>query len=644
MDKSAIIDEILRKWTLESPSGIIDPNKVSTFLSTVEAISPQKNPAVPPVVDINISELKGKWLNFLKKFVLWENKFVAMNKSGDYGTPLKETWPLYYTFKDNGKDYYSVPKNLVKEWYNLVNDVIGKEIDSFDIKAHGYKFTEERSFKNLITLFKERIAEVKKATGENNNATLYHIFNKIPTGFIHNSIIEIRDEIVKNEETDEKMKSPTFDIILLYDNLNFNVLKKCISASKANNNEFCLIDAIYKGELQGHFALVSLKLGKARFGGSKTSLRNIFTDDKTGKDGKDVTLNESIVSNIASSINNCYKNVASGIKSVFDTIKKSWDGFKDDIIKFSRNIESIFSSEYKFYDEVDTTYPEIRKLMDMIEKKNEEVTSNHDFIFDPNIIDSKTKKPIIDPKTNQPKQGLFRQGVMLYRDKCKGDIDSVIANYNEIKSKETLLNSVGIDLNIEEITAFIALAETYKTEIVKVYESIKDKDVIPVDDVYFITAFGTNLESIEMLKTFINKITNATVDIKKIRMNYLNIVRILASTAMYGSMRKLPLIKIEDEKIKKLGDKKNYEEKTFTKDIKNSSLKLGLIKIKKSTKTEKNHLIIIFNMFLGLDYTENSLEPLYGEVEMRRNKLIRFGNKVEIAHIKTEKQVFGTTL
>ena len=642
MDKSAIIDEILRKWTLESPSGIIDPNKVSTFLSTVEAISPQKNPAVPPVVDINISELKGKWLNFLKKFVLWENKFVAMNKSGDYGTPLKETWPLYYTFKDNGKDYYSVPKNLVKEWYNLVNDVIGKEIDSFDIKAHGYKFTEERSFKNLITLFKERIAEVKKATGENNNATLYHIFNKTPTGFIHESIKEIRDEIVKNEKITEKMKSPTFDIILLYDNLNFNVLKKCISTSKANTDEFCLIDAIYKGKLQGHFALVSLKLGKARFGGSKKALMNIFNG------GKIVTLNEGIVSNIASSINNCYKNVASGIKSVFDNIKKSWDGLKDDIIKFSRNIESIFSSGYKLYDEVDATYPEIRELMGMIEKINEatkkkEVTKEKEATKEKDETEEKDEF-IYDPPIKNSTQGPFRNSFMLYRDKCGKDIEFAIESYNLIKSKEALLNSAGIDLNIDEIDKFVALIKTYKTEIVNVYNQIQGLEKIPKKDVYFITAFGSNLESVELLKKFINRISETTVDIKTIRMNYLSIVKVLAVTATYGSMSKFPLIKIEKEKIKKLGDKKNYEEKTFTKDIEDSVLKLGLIKIKQSTQTERRHLVIVFNMFLGLDYTETSLEPIYGELELRRDKETSFVTKVEISHVKTKEQVFGTKL
>lgn len=634
MDNLELIDKILSKWGLKSESGIIDLNDLKTFnavLKECDIPESRQTELYESFLKVDLNEITtndvyvNDVIKLARDYTEWEERFEIVNKDGGEGEHLKESWPIYYIFRNSGNDYYPESKKVIENWYLLIErnkKIIGK-LDRILSQPDAKLKLESRY--DIIIRFLNRKKYVENATGESTNGTLNNIPN-FPnsnlSGFIHGKVDRIQNAIQSLEHGDGK--APTFDVVLLYNGLTFDGLGTNIQNTKISKEDSCLIDVLNNNQaLEGKFALVSLKLGVGRVGGVKSALVNIFPKNEG-------ILNEGIVSHIAASINNFYKSFASGVNGVSEKIKHAWDNLRVDISKFAKNMEFIFANGYKYYEIADAKYPELTNLVNQIDAIDESSgPCGQGFIYDP-------AKAKTDPR------GPFRKNFKKYETTCRIDINSALQNISNILNKKQALESAGIVLNLIELEQFKNISNKYVRDISTTYTKIENMECIPRKDVDFITAFDANIKSIEMINLLLNKITENTTDSSKIKKNYLDISRFLSSAAIYGSNENFPLIKIEKGIIKKLGNKKTYEEKTFIADI-DTNFKLGMLKIQrpeKSDDVESKHLVIIFFIFFGIDADNEKPVPIYVKMELRRNKESQFGNKVELAKTFPYDKVF----
>jgi predicted nuclease with TOPRIM domain len=610
-------------------------------------------------IEIKLKDLQEKMMEVLTVIPL------------PFSQPLRETFPLYKIFGENG-DYYPKEKETILKWKNL-SEEIEKLITSIR-QLNDSRVVSQIEKSKLYQNYADVKTRIELASGT--SVTLLNVSSTKPTGFIHQDIKKFYEFFNKsNYASKDKKKENTADIVLLY-NCSITEIQTALTDNNVSGDSESLCEITGTGK---KFAMVSLKAGgdsyrigrmkgafdilpdKLSFSGTPAqrekyyqwltsqqpqekpeekdprsvfsggapvfpqneSVNSIFNEIFIGK----TLLNEiEFISSLKSSLNR----IVSKIGDLSVELKKGWSDFvqkiKNTIIRIFGNIEQKANEDLRY---VRSQYSTLFNSWDMIEKEigilSEAREEDVELV---KITDSLTKNV-----------NIFVQQINRINPNSLFDV---------INEKVKLIENKNLFV-VEFRGTTPEDVKQVKDASIKVYNDYFNPSTrgdVPLNKGAFrpMNIFNSNIAAIKFYEKFIERFVNVGNE-AQIKKEFVQFASQISAEAIFGNNESLPLIIFNGKTINRMGTKIDFSSgKKLIDANENKNFRLSKFEVSKN-KDGTYFVVYLYIIFDIREEEENGkveVKPFYSAIELRNERGSKFSFKTEIHRTNlNEKDVFN---
>lgn len=566
-----------------------------------------------------------------------------------FSQPLRESFPLYRIFGENG-DYYPKEKETILKWIKLSEEIekLLQNIQSLNDAGATKLVEKSRLYQNYADV-KSRI-ELASGT----SVTLANVYSSKPSGFIHQDIKKFYDAFNKSGyASKDKKKENTADVVLLY-NCSISEVESALKDKNVSALDDSLCEITGTGK---KFAMVSLKAGgdsyrigrmkgafdilpdKASFSGTPAQrekyyqwLQSLKQDEKPEIEdprkvfsggapifeeiyiGKTLLTEIEFISSLKSSLNR----IASKIGDVSAELVKGWTDFtqkiKNIIVKIFGNIEQ------KCQD--DLTY----------------ARSRHSSLF--NTWDAIEKEIGVLQEARESDEELVKM-----TDSLKKNVTIFVQQINRIQP-ESLFSTINEKVKlIDNKNLFMVELNGVTAEDVKEvrnaslkvyndYFNPSTKGDVPLNKGAFrpMNIFNSNIAAITFYEKFIDRFINVGNE-TQIKKEFIQFASQISAEAIFGNNDTLPLIVFNGKTINRMGTKNEFSSGKKLIDA-NENKNFRLSKFQVSKNKEGTYFVVYLYIIFDIREEEESgkveVKPFYSAIELRNERGSKFSFKTEI--------------
>jgi len=575
-----------------------------------------------------------------------------------FSQPLRESFPLYRIFGENG-DYYSKEKETILKWIKLSEEIekLLQNIQSLNDTGANKLIEKSRLYQNYADI-KSRI-ELASGT----SVTLANITTSKPSGFIHQDIKKFYDSFNKSGyASKDKKKENTADVVLLY-NCSISEIETALKDKNVSALDDSLCEITGTGK---KFAMVSLKAGgdsyrigrmkgafdilpdKESFSGTPAQrekyyqwLQSLKQDETPEIEdprkvfsggapvfpqneninpifeeiyvGKTLLTEIEFISSLKSSLNR----IASKIGDVSDELIKGWTDFtqkiKNTIVKIFGNIEQKCQEDMNY---VRSKYSSLFNSWDAIEKEigvlQEARESDEELV---KMTDSLKKNVTI-----------FVQQINRIQPESL---------FNTINEKVRLIDNKNLFM-VELIGTGPDDVKQVRDASLKVYNEYFNTSIkgdIPLNKGTFrpMNIFNSNIAAITFYEKFIDRFINVGNE-DQIKKEFIQFASQISAEAIFGNNDTLPIIVFNGKTINRMGTKNEFSSGKKLIDA-NENKNFRLSKFQVSKNKEGTYFVVYLYIIFDIREEESGkveVKPFYSAIELRNERGSKFSFKTEI--------------